>query len=202
MKRWQRRFARSPRASSAASRGVAPDPATPVRGVTGSGAEDLRYEGNRSIKNEPSARDDRRRQRQRLGLRCRASRTATTTGTLAMDSRPPFHLVVQMEAWWKPHGANVAPQRSRQLRGIARPACTCPHPTRLHPRLRMPRNEGVPGSSPGVGFFGDLQVLCGGAQGPLSRSLTSISRPLAFRARRICCSAETWTPSQSSSTPA
>jgi hypothetical protein len=63
------------------------------------------------------------------------------------------------------------------------------------------RNEGVPGSSPGVGLgsfcreFALAHLSCESAE-------TSIKRPRAWRAARIWSSAGCWTPSQFSITPA
>jgi hypothetical protein len=50
MKRRLLRRAGSIRSFNAACRWLTPDPATPVRGVTGSGVDDLPVEGDRSVR--------------------------------------------------------------------------------------------------------------------------------------------------------
>jgi len=103
---------KEPRASNAASRGVAPDPATPVRGVTGSGAEDLRYEGNRSIKNDPvlgrvadRASDAQDWAVERRGRPRPPARSRWTAAHRSTSSR------------WKPGGSLTAPTPRLSCRG-------------------------------------------------------------------------------------
>jgi hypothetical protein len=57
-----------------------------------------------------------------------------------------------MEAGWKLQVANPLRQRAVDVSRIARPVSRSPNQIHTDPYVPMPRNEGVPGSIPGVGF--------------------------------------------------
>jgi hypothetical protein len=81
------------------------------------------------------------------------------------DSHPPLHVGrapggSPLEASWRQTDSSAASSTTP----IARPTCICPHPNRRDPPLPFTRNEGVPGSSPGVGSRDSGCRACWGYQ--------------------------------------